>query len=476
MSKIIVLGAGMCGLAAGMLLRRDGHEVTVLERDPEPTPDSPEEAWERWPRDGVTQFRQAHLLMSRGRLVLEEAFPDVLTELTAAGGLRFDLLRAMPPSIADRAPRKGDERLVTVNARRPVVEQSLARAADAEPGLEIRRGVSVTGLLARAGNGGPPHVSGVRTESGEQLDADLVVDATGRRSQLPRWLKAAGAGPIYEEAEDSGFIYYTRFFRSRTGELPAIRAPLVTRIGTFSVITLPADNGTWSVTLYTSSGDQPLKRLRELGPWTALINACPLHAQWLDGEPITEILPMGGIIDRYRRLTVDGRPVVTGIALVGDACAATNPSLGRGMTLGLLHARLLAGAVRDHDDDPRGLTEAWDAITEAELIPWYRETVEEDRARLAEIEALRHGHEAHPAVGSKEWLHSALLAATPFDADAFRAFIANRNCLVLKREIFADVGFVERIVEITGRSEPPPLAGPDRDQLLELLAASPASV
>jgi 2-polyprenyl-6-methoxyphenol hydroxylase-like FAD-dependent oxidoreductase len=87
MSKIIVLGAGMCGLAAGMLLRRDGHEVTVLERDPEPAPYSPEEAWERWPRDGVTQFRQAHLLMSRGRLALEEAFPNVLTEISAAADL-----------------------------------------------------------------------------------------------------------------------------------------------------------------------------------------------------------------------------------------------------------------------------------------------------------------------------------------------------------------------------------------------------
>ncbi|MGZ6639978.1 MAG: FAD-dependent oxidoreductase, partial [Solirubrobacteraceae bacterium] len=40
-SRIIVLGAGVCGLAAGMLLRRDGHEVTVLERDPEPVPNSP---------------------------------------------------------------------------------------------------------------------------------------------------------------------------------------------------------------------------------------------------------------------------------------------------------------------------------------------------------------------------------------------------------------------------------------------------
>ena len=60
----IVLGAGLCGLAAGMMLARDGHDVTVLERDAAPVPESPEAAWERWGRDGVAQFRQAHLLQA----------------------------------------------------------------------------------------------------------------------------------------------------------------------------------------------------------------------------------------------------------------------------------------------------------------------------------------------------------------------------------------------------------------------------
>jgi 2-polyprenyl-6-methoxyphenol hydroxylase-like FAD-dependent oxidoreductase len=108
MSKIVVLGAGVCGLAAGMLLRRDGHEVIVLERDPEPPPDSVDGAWERWSRDGVSQFRQGHYMTPRGRIVLEEALPDVLASLEAAGGAAFDPLPLMPPSITDRAPREGD--------------------------------------------------------------------------------------------------------------------------------------------------------------------------------------------------------------------------------------------------------------------------------------------------------------------------------------------------------------------------------
>ena len=197
-SRIIVLGAGVCGLAAGMLLRRDGHEVTILERDPEPVPHSPHEAWERWTRAGVTQFRQPHYLHSRGRIVLEEELPEVVMALDAAGGLRFDPLSLMPPLITDRTPRIGDERFKTVTGRRPVLEQLMGAAGDAEPGLEIRRGISVRELVMRGYNG-TPHVGGVQTDAGEELRADLVVDAMGRRSQLPRWLEAVGAGPVHEE-------------------------------------------------------------------------------------------------------------------------------------------------------------------------------------------------------------------------------------------------------------------------------------
>ena len=78
MARIVVAGGGVCGLTAGMLLTRDGHEVTVLERDPAPVPESVDAAWERWKRDGVTQFRLAHFLVPAGRVALEQMLPDVL--------------------------------------------------------------------------------------------------------------------------------------------------------------------------------------------------------------------------------------------------------------------------------------------------------------------------------------------------------------------------------------------------------------
>jgi len=143
--------------------------------------------------------------------------------------------------------------------------------------------------------------------------------------------------------------------------------------------------------------------------WTALIRACPRHAHWLDGEPLTGVMAMGGIVDRHRRL--EG---VTGLALAGDAWACTNPSQGRGMAMALQHVSRLRDAVRDHLGDPRGFAAAWDAITAAELEPFYRETVEQDRDRLREMEALRDGrHYVRPPGSTGALLEALGRAAGP---------------------------------------------------------------
>ena len=197
--------------------------------------------------------------------------------------------------------RPGDERFATVTARRPVMEQVLGGVAEREPALEVRRGTTVASLIVEP-EPGLPHVSGVRLDTGETITADLVVDAMGRRSRLPRWLDDAGVAPIEEETEDSGFIYYGRYFRSADGSTPPLYTPPLCPLGSFSILSLPADNGTWAVGFVTATGDKPLKELRHLDRWEAVLRACPAHAHLLEGEPISEMLAMGGLVDRYRRL------------------------------------------------------------------------------------------------------------------------------------------------------------------------------
>jgi 2-polyprenyl-6-methoxyphenol hydroxylase-like FAD-dependent oxidoreductase len=468
MSRIVVAGGGIVGLSLAMMLTKQGHEVTVLERDDGGVPGSPDEAWQAWDRHSVAQFRQPHYLHAAGRQVLDEALPEVTQALRGAGGTVFDVLALMPPFITDRTPRDGDERFVTVTGRRPVIEYAVATAAQ---DLDVRRGVFVTDLVTGPeAAAGVPNVTGVRTSQGEELAADLVIDAMGRRSGLPGWLADLGARPLDEEAEDSGFIYYTRYFRQANGATPSFITGLLTPFDSFSLLTLPGDAGTWSVTVYISSRDQALKEVRHAEKWRSVVAACPLHAHLLDGEPVSDVLAMGGIVDRHRRTVVDGTPVLTGLLTVGDSACCTNPSLGRGMTMGLMHAAGTAEVIGDHLGDPVALALEHDQMTQARVTPWYQNTVTFDRARKEQIDASIEGRQAPEPTGPAVLFQQAFGVAMLYDPDVFRGMMEVISMYALPEQVFARPGFVGRITAAAEGNEAFAPPGPSRADLLKLLA------
>ncbi len=90
MAEIVIIGGGLTGQAAAMLLAVDGHRVRVLERDPAPPAASAAEAWESWERRGVNQFRMLHYFLPRFREIVEAELPAVAAELDADGALRMN--------------------------------------------------------------------------------------------------------------------------------------------------------------------------------------------------------------------------------------------------------------------------------------------------------------------------------------------------------------------------------------------------
>jgi flavin-dependent dehydrogenase len=245
---------------------------------------------------------------------------------------------------------------------------------------------------------------------------------------------------------------------------------LLSALGSFSLLTLPADAQTWSVTVYVSSHDQVMKGLRDPERWTRVVAACPRHAHWLDGEAITDVAPMAGIVDRFRRLVVDDVPVVTGVIAVGDAWACTNPSLGRGIALGLQHAVVTSDVIANHSDGPRELAVAHDEVTQARLTPWYRHTIGLDRARAAAIRAEIDGVPLEVSDDPAAVVGRAFPMAAVQDADVFRAFLEIAGVLTQPQEVLARPGLREKIVDLAAGVEPPPVAAPSRAQLLEMMA------
>jgi 2-polyprenyl-6-methoxyphenol hydroxylase-like FAD-dependent oxidoreductase len=240
---------------------------------------------------------------------------------------------------------------------------------------------------------------------------------------------------------------------------------MLTPVGSVSLLTLHGDNDTWSVTVFGASGDAPLKALRDPECFARVVASYPIQAHWLDGEAVTGVLPMAGILDRHRRLAADGRPVVTGFVAVGDAWACTNPSAGRGLSVGLMHAQLLRHTWRRHLDDPASFARVFDERTEELVAPYFRDQVTADRARIAEMSADRSGRAAPPPRGPM----ARLAAAAPHDADAFRGLLEIAMCLALPDEVLSRPAVMS---VVDGADDPPSLAGPgpDREGLLQLLA------
>ena len=446
---ITVCGAGVCGLISAMLLAEDGHRVTVLERDPAPPPE-PEAAWDAWERRGVNQFRLPHFLMPGFRALMDRELPIVVEELLAGGANRFNLLGPF----ADAMDPEGEH--VTVTARRPIVEAAVARAAARTGGVEVRRGVAVAGIVVESGR-----VVGVRTDGGEEVRGDLLVDAGGRRSPMSRWVTEAGLpAPIVEE-EDSGLVYYGCHVRLPDGA--DATGPDLAYFGSLGLLRLPADRGIIGVGVIASSEDAALRVLRKDGPWRAVLALLPGGTELLGCEQVSPLVGIAGIEDRWRRYVVDGAPVAPGAVSVADAWAATNPTLGRGITLGAHHAVALRDVLRTVGaDDADVVVRAFDDVTEERFTPWYRATVWHDRHRLAELDDAIAGEER---TIDREWeAYRRFEAATMGDPMLLDRMLGGLHLRETPLDIVRDPAVLARLDELGAKV--PPAEGPTRAEVL----------
>ena len=447
MADVIVVGGGVAGLCGAMLLARDGHQVRLLERDPDPPP-PPDEAWDRWTRRGVNQFSMLHFFLPRFRELVEAELPELAAALVANGALRTNPLTGIPAEITGGA-RPDDDRFTALTGRRPFVEAIVAAAAAAEPGLEVVRGAAVTGLLTGPSTiPGVPHVVGVVTAAGDELRADLVVDASGRRSALPQWLAALGARPPYEELEDCGFIYYGRHFSS-TGRLAAggaRPAPAGVRLGVAAAAAGRQRHvGHRHRRQRVRSGDaggSPPRRVgagrRQLPAGRPLVGRQADLRRRRDGQ---DRGPPPAL--RRRRRTRRHRRRRAG-RLVGVHEPVGRP---RRVDRACSTPCACATSLREVAPDDPAFAARWDEITGAVVEPLYRDTLAFDRHRLAEIDAQIAG--VPYETDDPGWrLGQALGRSATSDPDLLRASISIASLLERGVDVLARPGIVDRILAL----------------------------
>ena len=486
--KVTVIGGGVSGLGTALALARRGHEVTVVERDHTPMPTSADEAFD-WDRRGAPQVRHSHAFLARLHRLLRTDYPDVLAALIAEGATEIRFGDDLPAGITDFQLEPGDEDLVMLACRRTTFEWVVRRVALAEGRVTLRTGVAATGLIS-TGFADPtarrrPIVSGVQLSDGTELSADLVVAAAGRRSVVPEWLVEIGAAAINEEVEDTGIVYFSRFYKLRDGEeYPETVGLIGGDLGYLKYGVFVGDNRTFSVTLAVSTDDGELRRaLGDPAAFEIAARHLTVTAPWLDGraEPITPTVHvMAGLLNRWRDYVVDGEPVAVGIVPVGDAILCTNPLYGRGCTTAFWGAHLLADAIDASPDDVEAIARSYDAAVRTEIRPWYEASVEQDGEARRVAAALLAGEDPDadtedPRTFVRMLLRDGLAPALRRDVVVLRSFMRTLNMLAAPDAMAKDPDVGARILavwEARADREPEPQLGPKhRTEFVDLLPA-----
>lgn len=426
--NIVVMGGGISGLATSLFLSRRDHHVTVIERDDAPPAAPPDEVFAGWERRGVPQARQPHAFLGRSVRVLRAEAPDVLDDLLAAGVLRVPI---------DLGDGPGD---AIVCGRRLVYEAVLRSAVEREANVRMHNHAAVEDMVLEPAR--VPIVRGVRLESGDQLDADLVVDAAGRRSPTARVLAAHGLRPLAEEAQECGFLYISRHYRLHAGfDYPSVNVPIIANFGWAAAMAFPGDNGTFSLLALVAAIDPLRRELISDSGFASFLSQVPLTAPWLAaGEPISKIRTMARVENRYRRLVDDDGPIVTGMVLVGDSCLHTNPTAGRGVSLAMAHAEHLASMV-DVVTTAGGAV-AFDEWTAANVGTWYGPQAGADASLVRRMEAAVRGGEVPPP-DHLEQVRAVMIALSKQPGPATLPMRRMHNLVALPAEVLGDPSALE---------------------------------
>ncbi|GAA3172095.1 MULTISPECIES: FAD-dependent monooxygenase [Streptomyces] len=346
----VVMGGGVAGMLAAAAL--SGHaDVVVVE----------EETVSRGPasRRALPHPRQASLLTTAVADTIEELLPGVTGRLLEVGA------RRLPPA-ADLAPAASRIRRRTppgslLSSSHDLLERVIREQVLTLPGVTLLDGTEAEGLT-----GTPEDVTGVRireTLSGRarRLDADLVVDATGRRSLTAEHLVALGLPEAQRLVVDAGFTCATRVFRAPSG---SDTAALSTghdaggsALGRYATL-VPIEDGCWLVTLAGAPGEEPSHTADRFVPFAREVGDGSIGELIAGAEPLSEVrVSPQATGHRLRYEELESWP--TGFVVLGDAAAVFPSTHDQGLSVTARAAVALRDGLHRHGlDDPalaRGL-------------------------------------------------------------------------------------------------------------------------
>lgn len=341
-----MIGGSICGSSVAQILAPRFTKVIVLDRDD--LPDKPV------PRKGTPHSTQFHVLTMGGSEALNELFPGFTEDINQDYGAPIN-----DPTYHTRYASKFGwfprhrSGLRMLQATRALIEWYIRDRAASQATVEFVSGAAAVGLEVRDGRAVGVHVQDAKSKAFDVIEADLIVDASGRPSRAPDWLAAHGYPRPVERVVDAHWGYATVYVRVPDdwdpgwgafymGPTVAGEGPAATR----GAAMWPQESNLMVITAQGCAGDHPPGDMESYLAWIRSFGTSEFADMVETHGAVTPVKVWRNTANRMRDYaTLDSRP--EGFIVLGDAAASFNPIYGQGMTVAIWGARLLRDLLDD---------------------------------------------------------------------------------------------------------------------------------
>lgn len=341
-TRAVVIGGSIAGLLSAKVLSGFYSEVVIVERD-----DIRSEANAR---GGVPQSVQPHILLTQGYRILAEFFPGLAEDLTAAGAVPIDWGTDFRYFSAGgwNALQAEPTDLKSFSCTRPLLEATVRRRVECIENVSRRSPYRVDALIS-AQVGGQAAVTGVECihrnnrSARQRIEADLVVDASGRSTNATKWLAALGIQPPSLETVDARLGYATRRYRipehwSADWKVLLVshRPPAHSQLGYLAQV----EGGELIATLGGYCQEYPPLKSKDFLQAAQQLPASEFYEAILPLTPTSEIKAYRATANKlrhYERLS----QMPAGFVAIGDAVCALCPAYGQGISTSAMSATVL---------------------------------------------------------------------------------------------------------------------------------------
>ncbi len=373
-TRAVVLGGSIAGLFAARVLADAYDEVQIVDRD--------KLIGVKGVRRFCPQSHQANGLLARGVQVMEELFPGLTKEMVDYGVPTGDLSGSCRWYARGNRLKQQTAGLTTLGVVRPMFEWFIRERVQKIPNVTFIEEHDILGLTTSADKS---RVTGARVQkrggdTDEVIEADLVVDATGRGSRTPVWLEQLGYEKPFEERKKIDLGYVTQHFRLRKGANGFVKDVAINQIANAVVprgnVFFLVEDGKVELTTYGILGDHPPTDYDGLMAWLKSLPAKDVYNTLRYADPVDKAMPFKfptTLRRHYHKL----RRFPEGLLVTGDAVTTFNPVYAQGMSVAALCALVLrqhlhSGAAPVPQDYFRDLAkdaidQAWDMTNTIDL-------------------------------------------------------------------------------------------------------------